>query len=65
MAQLVSDLRLFRPEAFGSSSRVVGSAEPGGRFRLGGVGVDFLCDGGVGSLFVMLGDLVTVGVLDW
>ena len=44
---------------------MIGSAEPGGRFRLGGVGVDFLRDGGVGSLFVMLGDLVTVGVLDW
>ena len=43
---------------------MIGSAEPGVRFRTGGVGVGFLRDGGVGGLFVMLGDLVTVGVLD-
>ena len=45
---------------------MIGSAEPGGRFRLslGGVGVGLLRDGGVGGLFIMWGGLVTVGVLD-
>ena len=38
---------------------MIGSAEPGGRFRLGGVGADFLRNGGGGSLLVM------VGVMDW
>ena len=64
LARLVSDFRLFGPEAFGSSARVIGSAESGGRFRSGAVGGDSLRDGGVGSFFVMLGVLVTVGVLD-
>ena len=35
LAQLVSDFRLFGPEAFGGSVRVIGSAELGGRFRSG------------------------------
>jgi len=54
---LISDFRLFGPEAFGGSTRTIGSAELEGWLRLGGGGGDPWGDGGGGS--------ITVGVLDW